>query len=273
MIGSVPGGTLLSPRVAPPVFGLGLLEAIPEEDIIARADPADLNGDGISGRSNHVWNTAANRAEVGRFGWKANNPSLLQQSAGAYNEDMGVTSPYFPLEHCHGNTGCDTLANDPEVTNEILESVEFYVQTLGVPARRNTGNPDVQKGKALFSEVGCAGCHVPETRTGTHPSVPEVSNQVIFPYTDLLIHDMGPGLADGRADFLADGSEWRTPPLWGIGLTEVVSGHTFFLHDGRARSVEEAILWHGGEAEESRDAFRHLPASSRNALLAFLLSL
>jgi CxxC motif-containing protein (DUF1111 family) len=271
--GSLPGGALLSPRVAPPVFGLGLLEAIPEETILSNADEDDLDSDGISGRPNFVWNVANGSSELGRFGWKANTPTLLQQSAGAYSEDMGVTSPYFPLEHCHGTPACDTLDNDPEVTDEVLRAVEFYVQTLGVPARRRVGDPVVGQGERLFLEIGCAGCHVEAFRTGIHSHVGEVSNQTIFPYTDLLLHDMGSDLADGRPDFLASGLEWRTPPLWGIGLTEVVSGHTLFLHDGRARNMQEAILWHGGEAEEVRDRFRGLSNENRNALFSFLMSL
>jgi len=272
ILGSLPGGVLISPRVAPPVFGLGLLEAIAEETILTNADEADLDGDGISGKPNYAWNAAAGQTELGRFGWKASTPTLLQQSAGAYNEDMGVTSPYFPLEHCHGTSGCDTLANDPEVDDEILQAVEFYVQTLGVPARRNAGDPDVRSGKNLFVEIGCGGCHVAPHSTGVHP-IAEISNQTVYPHTDLLLHDMGPDLADNRPDFLASGSEWRTTPLWGIGLTEVVSGHTFFLHDGRARNIEEAILWHGGEAEISRNRFRELTAPDRNALIKFLMSL
>ena len=270
--GSVPGGILVSARVAPAVFGLGLLEAVAEETILMNADEADMNGDGISGKANYAWNAESGQMEVGRFGWKASTPTLLQQSAGAYNEDMGVTTPYFPLEHCHGNTGCDTLANDPEVDDEILQTVGFYVQTLGVPARRNTDNPSVIQGKKIFAEIGCNGCHQAPLRTGSFP-VGELSNQTIYPYTDLLLHDMGPDLADGRPDFLANGSEWRTAPLWGIGLTEVVSGHTYFLHDGRARSIEEAILWHGGEAGSSKERFRVLTREDRSALMNFLMSL
>jgi CxxC motif-containing protein (DUF1111 family) len=198
---------------------------------------------------------------------------LLQQSAAAYNEDIGVTSALLPLENCHGTPECDTLSDDPEITEDILHAVAVYTQTLGVPARRNAGDPDVVRGKVLFGSSGCTSCHVERITTGVHPRIAEVSSQLIFPYTDLLLHDMGPDLADGRPEFKATGSEWRTPPLWGIGLTQVVNGHTFFLHDGRARSLEEAILWHGGEAERARERFRALPLEERRLLLRFLMSL
>ncbi|MCB1729399.1 MAG: c-type cytochrome, partial [Halieaceae bacterium] len=157
--------------------------------------------------------------------------------------------------------------------DETIENVTFYVQTLGVPARRDVDDSEVLRGEALFAEARCAACHIPQARTGDFPAVPEVANQLIFPFTDLLLHDMGEGLADNRPDFLASGSEWRTPPLWGIGLTAVVQGRNEFLHDGRARSLMEAIMWHGGEAEESRELVRAMPAADRDALLAFLQSL
>jgi CxxC motif-containing protein (DUF1111 family) len=268
----LPAGVLFSPRVAPAVFGLGLLEAVPEGDILSRADPRDRNRDGISGRANYVWDAVRQRTVVGRFGWKANAPTLVQQTAGAYNGDMGVTSPLFPAESCEGQVeGCARHA--PEVDDLTVGNVAFYSQTLGVPARRNLDDPAASAGERLFYAAGCAGCHTPTLRTGALRGVPEVSYQVIHPYTDLLVHDMGDGLADDRPDFQASGREWRTPPLWGIGLVETVNDHTNFLHDGRARSLLEAVLWHGGEASGARERVRRFSARERAALIAFLQSL
>lgn len=271
--GRVGSGILQSARIAQPVFGLGLLEAISEETILALADENDANGDSISGKVNLVWDEGAQTMRVGRFGWKAGQPTLVQQIAAAYNEDMGVTSPYFPNENCTGRGDCDTLADDPEVSAVVLDVVVFYVQTLGVPARRRFNDPAVLRGKALFRSIGCTGCHVERLTTSVHADVPEVSRQKIFAYTDLLLHDMGPGLADGRSEFRATGTEWRTQPLWGIGLTNIVNGHTNFLHDGRARNFGEAILWHGGEAEGARNRFSALSSVQRTDLLQFLGSL
>jgi CxxC motif-containing protein (DUF1111 family) len=269
----VPANVLISPRVAPVVFGLGLLEAVPEGQIMAMADPKDHDRDGISGRPNYVWNAVKQRTEIGRFGWKANQPTLLQQTAGAYNGDMGITSSIFPSESCEGNPypGCNRHA--PEITDAAVQDVAFYTQTLAVPARRNLNDPKADEGEQLFYKAGCAGCHAPTLRTGSLKGVPEVSNQVIHPYTDLLLHDMGPGLADNRPDFQASGQEWRTPPLWGIGLVQTVNGHTNFLHDGRAESLLEAVLWHGGEATRARERVRSFSADQRAALVAFLESL
>jgi CxxC motif-containing protein (DUF1111 family) len=268
----LPPDVHISPRVAPVVFGLGLLEAVPENQIYALADPRDRDRNGVSGRVNVVWNEVRQRLELGRFGWKANNPMLLQQAAGAYNGDMGITSSIFPAEACEGQVpGCARHAL--EVEDEVVGNVAFYTQTLGVPARRNLDDPTVTRGEQLFYAAGCAGCHMPTLRTGVLKGVPEVSNQVIHPYTDLLVHDMGPGLADNRPDFQASGQEWRTPPLWGIGLVQTVNGHTNFLHDGRARSLLEAVLWHGGEAKRARERVRRFSAGERAALIAFLQSL
>ncbi len=270
---SVPGDMLYSPRVAPPVFGAGLLEAIAESDLLAYADPNDADGDGISGKANYAWDVKEGRRKIGRFGWKANTSTLLQQTAAAYRNDMGITSPYFPVESSHGSEQNDQEEDDPEISQETLDAVTFYVQTLGVPARRNVRDEEVRRGETLFADLGCASCHVPTFQTGTLPGVPEVSGQRIYPYTDLLLHDLGEELADDRPDFDADGREWRTPPLWGIGLTSLVNGHTLFLHDGRARSFAEAILWHGGEAETSREKFRTIAKEDRRALIRFLESL
>ncbi len=271
--GNLGNDVLLSPRVAPSVFGLGLLEAVSDENIIAMSDEYDSNQDGISGKVNYVWNVKDKRNEVGKFGWKANAPNLLQQTAAAYNQDIGITSPYFPLESCYGSNNCDTLNDDPEISQDILNDVVLYVQTLAVPARRNYNNADVKLGKSLFNQLGCNSCHVTKLETGTHSELVELSNQTIHPYTDLLLHDMGKGLADNRPDFKAAGSEWKTPALWGIGLIEIVNGHSSFLHDGRARSLEEAILWHDGEGKQSKDKFMNLNITERKALIKFLKSL
>ena len=269
----IPATVLTSPRVALPVFGRGLLEAVDEDTILGFADEDDVDGDGISGRPNRVWDLVRQQTVLGRFGWKANNPTLLQQTFTAYNQDMGVTNPFLPQENAFGQIQDDGLADDPEIDLETVDVATFYVQTLAVPARRNLDDPQVQQGEELFHEAQCAGCHIPTMRTGVLAGVPEVSNQIIHPYTDLLLHDMGDGLADGRPDFVATGREWRTPPLWGLGLTRRAQGHTFFLHDGRARNLTEAILWHGGEAEAAREAFRLMPVGERAALLSFLESL
>ncbi|MCU0424112.1 MAG: c-type cytochrome [Candidatus Kapabacteria bacterium] len=267
-----PAGVQISPRIASPVFGLGLLEAIPEETIVAGEDVNDRNNDGISGKVNRVWDVQAQRVTLGRFGWKANQPSLRQQNAGAYNGDMGVTTSLFPTESSAGQMQA-IAAHPPEVNDRILNDVVHYTRTLGVPARRNVNDASVQRGKLLFDQAKCSACHTPSMQTGNLQGVPEVSNQTIFAYTDMLLHDMGEGLADNRPDFLANGREWRTTPLWGLGLTAAVNGHTFLLHDGRARNIMEAILWHGGEALASRDYVRRLPKGDRDALMAFLNSL
>jgi CxxC motif-containing protein (DUF1111 family) len=272
IVAALPDDLLTSPRVAPVNFGLGLLEAVPEETIRARADPDDRDNDGISGRVNIVYDVPLRQYVVGRFGWKANVGSLLHQAAGAFNGDMGITSSYFPSENCEGEYD-DCKAHDAEVTDKMIAEVAFYTQTLGVPARRRLDDPQVRKGEALFYTIGCHDCHTPTMVTGVLPGVPAVSNQTIHPYTDLLLHDMGGGLADHRPDFGASGREFRTPPLWGIGLVQTVNGHTFFLHDGRARNLLEAVLWHGGEGKRARERFKSLSADARNALIAFLNSL
>lgn len=266
----------ISVRIAPVVIGLGLLEAIPVKTIEGLADPDDRNDDGISGRVNRVWDVSSGKATVGRFGWKAEQPSVRQQVAGAFNDDMGLTSSLFPYEnHTVKQSNLVTLASgdSPEVSDEIMNAVVLYSQTLAVPARREIYHPQVQKGERLFRKIGCAACHVPELRTGSRHDLAELNNQTIQPFTDLLLHDLGTGLADGREVFDATGSEWRTPPLWGIGLIKTVNGHTEFLHDGRARNLAEAILWHGGEAERAKERFRNLSKSEREALLRFLESL
>lgn len=274
--GPMSPNVMVSPRVAPATIGLGLLEAIPEASILALADPEDANGDGISGRPNYVDDVRTGEAALGRFGWKANQPTVEQQSAGAFLGDIGITSSLFPNENCpEVQDLCRQAPNGgtPELPDERLEKVTIYTQTLAVPAMRNVDDEQVQEGARLFVQTQCAACHTARFETGdTHPLAP-LRNQVIFPYTDLLLHDMGEGLADNRPDGEATGREWRTPPLWGIGLVETVNKHTMFLHDGRARSLEEAILWHGGEAEQSRDLFMSLTKEERDALIRFLESI
>ena len=269
----IPGELLVSPRMAPPVFGLGLLEAIPETDIMALADPDDANGDGISGKANIVWDEINQQNALGRFGWKASSPSLLQQSAAAYRNDMGITNPIFNVESCDGQLQCDSLQDDPEIDMITLATAAFYPTSLAVPSRRNWNDPEVIKGKNLFTELSCASCHHPKFITGQQAENNFLKGQAIFPHTDMLLHDMGEGLADHRTDFKADGREWRTPALWGIGLTYTVGGHENFLHDGRARNLEEAIMWHGGEAQKSKNDFKALSVADRNAVIKYLESL
>lgn len=270
---NLPEGLMTSARVAPPVFGRGLLEAVPDERLLFLADPHDTDGDGISGRPNYVYDFTLKTMVIGRFGLKANQSSLLQQAAAAYRNDMGITNPIFETDSTVDRGFDDGLADDPELDLKTVEDAAFYTQTLAVPARRNVLDSIVQRGAALFDEAGCAKCHVPHHTTETLAGVPSVSNQEIYPYTDLLLHDLGEGLSDGRPDFDAAPEEWRTAPLWGIGLTKAVQGHTFFLHDGRARSLIEAIMWHAGEAESAREFVMGLSKEEREALLRFLESL
>lgn len=270
---------MISPRLAPQMVGMGLLESIPETDLVARVDPDDADGDGISGRVNVVWNADTKQMDVGRFGWKANAPSVITQVAGAFAGDMGITSSIAPDDACtDAQTECATApdgGNDggagPEVTDERLASVSFYSRTLAVPASR-AGTDDARDGSVLFAKFGCSGCHTPTHVTGD-ADIDSLTNQTIHPYTDLLLHDMGEGLADGRPDFEASGSEWRTPPLWGLGLIDDVNGERFLLHDGRARNIEEATLWHGGEGAAAMERFRTASADDRAALVSFLEAL
>lgn len=273
--------TMLSARVAPPMIGLGLLESIPVETLKRLAQQQKEDRDGISGRLNQVWDAQTKTTVVGRFGWKAGQPTLIQQDAAAFNGDLGLTSTLFPYENCSpSQTICAELPNgnsqdeeNVEVSNKILKFVEFYSQHLAVPIRRNTTEPSVMRGQQLFESVGCVSCHTPEIKTAKRDGLSSLSNQTIHPYTDMLLHDMGTGLADNRPEFLASGTEWRTPPLWGIGYTKEVNGHTYFLHDGRARNLMEAVLWHGGEAQKSKQKVLSLSKPDRDALIAFLNSL
>jgi CxxC motif-containing protein (DUF1111 family) len=269
----LPAGYMQSPRMAPPFFGLGLLQNIPEQTILALADENDANGDGISGRPNYVWEPGLKKKVLGRFGLKANVGTLVTQVAAAYQQDMGITNSLFPEESTYGQSQYDGFSDDPELPDSILNATVYYIKSLGVPARRNVTDPVNLQGEKIFSQIQCSSCHTPTLQTGVDVTLRAISNQRIHPYTDLLLHDMGPGLADGRPDFLATGSEWRTPPLWGIGLFPKTNGTPFYLHDGRARTITEAILWHGGEATAAKDKFVQLSTEDRNALIQFINSL
>jgi len=283
------GKVLFSPRVANAVHGLGLLEAITEKTILSFADEDDKNQDGISGRPNYVWNAKEGKKTIGKFGWKANQPNLHQQAIDAAFGDIGLTSPDKSSENCgEYQTEClksaslpsssvlsekhIAVAEETDLSQFQTERLVFYLQTLAVPARREINNPQNIRGEELFHSIGCSSCHKANITTGQH-EIPYLSNQKINPYTDLLLHDMGEALADNRPDFDADGKEWRTPPLWGIGLVETVNGHTRFLHDGRARNLNEAIIWHSGEAEQAKQKYKNLPKKDREAIINFLKSL
>lgn len=270
---SLPADYMLSVRMAPPVFGLGLLNLIPESTIKAKADPEDQNHDGIKGHPNYVYNPTNGKTELGRFGLKANVSTLLIQVASALQQDMGVTNYVFPKESSFGQPQYDGLPDNPDVSDSIVDALAFYVRTLSVPARRNVTDPSALNGEKLFNQINCSGCHTPTVYTGVDVRLPMLSHQRIHPYTDLLLHDMGEGLADNRPDYLATGREWRTAPLWGIGLFPKTNGEAFYLHDGRARTLEEAILWHDGEAKKSKEAFVQLNRKDRNDLINFLKSL
>lgn len=273
--GKLPEELKTSPRLAPPMIGLGLLEAIPEADLIAAADPDDVDGDGISGRYNQVWDVRSGSTVMGRFGWKAGEPSIEQQGLHAFAGDMGLTSSLVPQTDCMEGQGCNAFPNGgtPEVSDDVAEFVTFYASSLAVPMRRHMDDPAVKQGAERFNVLGCASCHTPRHRTATDASRPTLADQEIWPYSDFLLHDLGDALADHRSEFQADGHEWRTPPLWGIGLAQTVNPRAGFLHDGRARTLEEAILWHGGEAEIATQGYRELPADQRTELIRFLESL
>ncbi|MBV0933759.1 di-heme oxidoreductase family protein [Marinobacterium weihaiense] len=275
--------TRLSPRLAPAMIGLGLLELIPAADILAREDPDDADDDGISGRANRVFHPDHDRPQLGRFGWKAGQPDLRLQNAGALNTDIGISNPDYPapagdctvaqLDCRQAPNGNTEAQGGHEASAEMMAVLLFYTQHLAVPPQRRAEHPEVQAGAQLFTELGCSRCHTPTQQTGQAPDRPALSNRTIHPYTDLLLHDMGAALADHRPEFAANGREWRTPPLWGLGLHRTVSGERALLHDGRARTLAEAILWHGGEAADSREYFRQLPSQQRDQLIAFLESL
>ncbi|UCI07546.1 di-heme oxidoredictase family protein [Mesorhizobium sp. B1-1-8] len=275
--------TTLSPRLTPPMIGLGLIEQISPADILAHADPDDRDGDGISGRPNIVRDELGGELTLGRFGWKAQTASIRQQAADAFAGDIGISTPEMPKhwgDCTQAQRDCLALPNGmqqrlgtAEAPPPVMDLVTFYAQNLAVPARRDLDEPDVLAGKKQFYEMGCISCHTPKFVTLRGTPNKAQAFQLIWPYSDFLLHDMGPGLADGQRVGEASGSEWRTPPLWGIGLTATVNGNTFYLHDGRARSLAEAILWHGGEGQKARDRFAAANAADRDALIKFLESL
>lgn len=275
--------TLISPRVAPPMIGLGLLEQVHEGDILANADPEDTDGDGISGRPAWVYDADNDTKVLGRFGWKGANPTVRAQAAGAFSGDVGISTPDKPnpygdcteaQEACYAQpNGVQPRFGDTEAPDPVLDLVTFYSENLAVPARRNVDDPQVLRGKELFYAAGCTSCHTPKYVTRRDAPTKAHQFQLIWPYTDMLLHDMGEGLADDRPFGEANGREWKTPPLWGIGLTKTVNDHTYFLHDGRARNLLEAVLWHGGEAEAAKQAVVAMEQSDREALIKFLESL
>ncbi|MAU19839.1 MAG: thiol oxidoreductase [Martelella sp.] len=275
--------TTLSPRIANPMIGLGLVQAIEPADILAHADPDDADGDGVSGRPNIVSDTVTGEVKLGRFGWKAQNATIHDQSVGAMSGDIGVSSPDAPNPYGDCSeaeaaclampTGVQPRLGDTEAPDPVMELITFYAENLAVPARRDVDDPEVLRGKQVFYEAGCTACHAPKFVTSREAENPAHRFQLIWPYSDFLLHDMGEGLADGQQVAMANGREWRTAPLWGNGLTEVVNDHSFFLHDGRARNRTEAILWHGGEAQTARDNFANAAKEDRDALIKFLESL
>ena len=274
--GPIPEDILRSARLAPHMVGLGLLENIPRATISKLEDPADKDQDGISGRANQVKDHVTGKKVMGRFGWKAEMPTVIQQSVGAFKGDLGITSPVFRKDTCTASQKkCLSSPNggSPELTRKQMDRLEVYTKLIAVPARRNLENKEVRDGAKHFLDLGCHKCHVPKMKTGVDQRFPELSNQTIFPFTDLLLHDMGEGLSDGRDAYLANGNEWKTPPLWGIGLVKKINPNAGFLHDGRARTLEEAVLWHGGEAESSREKYKSLSLRERRSLISFLNSL
>nr|WP_305987826.1 di-heme oxidoredictase family protein [Roseibium sp. MMSF_3544] len=281
--GALHPDTLISPRVAPPMIGLGLLQAIHPGDLEALADPDDLNGDGISGKISRVRDPASGELTIGRFGWKASNPTIRAQTAGAFSGDIGISTPDKPDNYgdcTEAQTACRAMPHGEqehlgvsEAPDPVMDLVTFYSENLAVPMRRDADDPDVLKGKRIFYESGCVSCHQPKYVTSRDAANPAHRFQLIWPYTDLLLHDMGEGLADDRPVGDANGREWRTPPLWGIGLTETVNNHTRFLHDGRARNLLEAVLWHDGEAKQAKDKVVALSPNDRRSLIRFLESL
>jgi CxxC motif-containing protein (DUF1111 family) len=275
--------TTLSARVAPAMLGLGLIEAIADADILARADPDDRDGDGISGKAAIVRDNRTGKLALGRFGWKAQNASVRDQTSAALVTDIGISNPDHPnaFGDCTAKepqclampTGVQKRLGATEAPDPVLDLMTYYSENLAVPARRKTSFPETLRGKQMFYQSGCIACHTPKFVTRSDAKAKAQSFQLIWPYSDFLLHNMGDGLSDGQPVGVATGDEWRTPPLWGIGLTQTVSGHTFFLHDGRARNLTEAILWHGGEAAKARDAFASLPKDDRQSLITFLESL
>ncbi len=273
----LPSGATSTDLIAPAVSGLGFLDAVSDADLISLSDPNDANGDGISGRPH--WNNIPNYVQlrpnsisqngryITRFGKKGSAYDLLHQTSGAYNQDMGITSLFEPIDPYSG------LEFDPEVSTQTVHNVVFYLKTLKAPLPRNQDDAEVIVGKQLFSQLDCAKCHIPTLQT-SYSKIAGLSNKIFHPYTDLLLHDMGAGLDDGYTEGFALTSEWKTPALWGLGLSKNAQGGTYFLlHDGRARSIEEAILLHGGEAQQSKTKYNQLSETEKQQLIKFLESL
>ena len=260
--------TILAPRIGSALIGLGQLELISEKDILAHQDIEDKDGDGISGKANYAFDPETNSTKLGRFTWKASATTVKHQTAGAAHNDMGLTNPLFPMHNCtKKQESCLKEAEkgrfEFELPAQRLDAIDYYLSNLAIPKQRDPEKHT--EGAKLFKSLNCTACHVERYKTA--------SGITIKPYSDLLLHDMGEALADGRSEFLASGSEWRTPPMWGIGLYKKVSGEANYLHDGRARNIEEAILWHGGEAEQSKKDFMALGKISRQKVLDFLKSI
>ena len=274
--------TTFSARIAQPMIGLGLIEHISDQSLLMNEDIDDTNNDGVSGKANKVWDIQREKLAIGRFGWKSAQPSVYQQTADAFYNDMGLSNKLYDnpfnctskQEECtEAISGNSEEYDDLEVSNDQLDLVTFYSSQLGVPVRRNITAENVKKGKEIFFALNCNSCHVESFTTGDSGSHANLNNQIIYPYSDFLLHDMGESLSDGVSEFLAQESEWRTPPLWGIGLTNIVSEEYGYLHDGRARTIEEAILWHGGEANEIIQNYKKLKKNEVNQLLSFINSL
>ena len=274
--------TTFSARIAQPMIGLGLIEHISDQSLLMNEDIDDTNKDGVSGKANKVWDIQKEKLAIGRFGWKAAQPSVYQQTADAFYHDMGLSNKLYSnpfnctskQEECtKAISGNSEEYDDLEVSSDQLDLVTFYSSQLGVPVRRSINAENVKKGKEIFFALNCNSCHVESFTTGDSGSHVNLNNQIIYPYSDFLLHDMGESLSDGVSEFLALGSEWRTPPLWGIGLTNIVSDEYGYLHDGRARTIEEAILWHGGEAKEIIQNYKKLKKNEVNQLLSFINSL
>lgn len=271
--------TLMSLRVAPAIHGAGLIELVAQRAIDNLADPPDRDHDGISGRTNQVWDERNQRTVAGRFGYKANHASLESTVAEAFAGDLGISNPLVPRQPC--TSAQPACARQPhgademgvEISDELLGLVVDFNRNLGVPKRRQPGRSDVMAGREHFYTLGCVKCHHPSFVTEPSMRHAHLGKQLIWPYSDFLLHDMGVGLADDRPDYAASGREWRTTPLWGLGLNAAISGVASYLHDGRARSIEEAILWHGGEADASKQRFTRLAKEARDQLLIFLGSL
>ena len=277
--GKIESDTLVGIRTAPTIHGMGLIELIPQLQIDALTDEQDKNEDGISGRANQVWNVETQSTVAGRFGLKANKPTLLMTVAGAFANDLGISNPLFKNQPCtKAQTTCLSAAtgnneNGVELNQAQLDLVVDFNRNLAPLKARNLDSQIALEGRELFYKTGCNQCHNPSFKTQKSERQPHLSNQTIWPYSDFLLHDLGRELADNRPDFEASGSEWRTPPLWGIGLRDKVNGSQALLHDGRASTIEEAILWHGGEAQVVKDAFINLDKKERESLILFVNSI